>query len=385
MKDEGPLKEALNYLDNEFLSTQKNDFDEIKFKKVFEINSSQVGVAAIAEGLQKLANEQLYTHFLVNTKLKYIFKSANECFLTKNFVVLAYLTRAVIEHVATYAYVVAEIKSLVGRLCNQGSADKAVSEINKTRKVYKKNFYGISYTNITVRDRSKPIHVNECIEKLDDFFGRVNPGSEDEVTQGHSFLFHEAISDKDIHEQYGINVMPCSENSLVATDYDFLCDFVHPNYGGNFLVSSGELGGGLIDVGGKHAENLSILFIKKFLRYFLYLKELHNYDLHEHMQILAWLDRANKRGIKASKIFTSKALKYHGDGLTPDTAISFAARDFLEERKMFAQFLKDTFGVNDYKHSIFSVTEDFIIDQVEVVNKKIFVKFKNNLPDLKSS
>ena len=38
--------------------------------------------------------------------------------------------------------------------------------------------------------------------------------------------------------------------------YDYLCEFVHPNYGGNLLVSSGNLGKGII--GSKKLEDKNI-------------------------------------------------------------------------------------------------------------------------------
>src|SRR5947209_5457716 len=69
-----------------------------------------------------------------------------------------------------------------------------------------------------------------------------------------------ALQQSETHKRFHVNDFIRSLQKRVADiadTYDYLCDFVHPNYGSNLLVSTGTLGYGRLDPSvDTHAEHL---------------------------------------------------------------------------------------------------------------------------------
>lgn len=378
-----PFAGVLTYfVEDSKLSEYARNFDELKESYISTQPTVDKGIAGTRDLLQKVIFEQTFFNLLTAAKLKYIFKGASDCFDNNNVIGLATFSRSTLEHTATYAYTINKLEFTVDKLTGQTSQQAIEKCLNDLSSIYHISYYGSGNRNDKKTNSKKPIHIHDSINVLDGYFGKIDTSIESDnlVTPHHSFLFQEAFTRKEAIERFGIPIDPYPKLCIVRADYDFLCDFVHPNYGSNFLVTSGNLAEGLIDTPNDYVLNLNILFVKKCLRYWIYYKELRILDARANLKLNSWLQRSQKRGVKASRIFSKKVSKYHGDGKTMNTAYSFpTARDKVEEFEMFKVLLNDLRGT-DYKQSIAEICENFIIDKIELDNGKVFfVKMRKEL------
>ncbi|SDP84708.1 hypothetical protein [Desulforhopalus singaporensis] len=374
-----PFADVLAYFNEDSKSSKyARNFDEFKESNISSQPSVGKGIEGIRDLLQKVIYEQTFFNLLTAAKLKYIFNGASNCFTSDNVIGLAIFSRSTLEHTAAYAHVINKLEFTIDKLTGQTNQNVTEKLLNDLSLNYHISYYGTGNRNEKKHNSKKPIHIHDAIKTLDSCFGKIDTSNEVDNTNSphHSFLFQEAFTKDEAIERFGIPIDPFPKSHIVKADYDFLCDFVHPNYGSNFLVTSGNLAEGLIDSPNEHVRNLNILFVKKCLRYWLYYKELGLIDARANLKLNSWLQRSQKRGAKASRIFSKKLPKYHGDGNSIDSPYSFpTARDKIEEFEMFKILLKDLKG-KDYKQSVAKMVEDYIIDKIELDNGKIiFVKF----------
>lgn len=375
-----PFTDVLAYfVEDANLTEYASNFDDMKAYHLSAQPLVGEGIAGIRDLLQKVIFEQIFFNLLTAAKLKYIFRGASDCFKSENIIGLASFSRSTLEHTATYASTIKKLESTVDKLTGQNNSKVAEDSLKLLSAFYHISYYGSGDRNVQKKQSHKPIHIHDAIKDLDGFFGEVDPPSEQDGLDSahHSFLFQEAFTREEAIVRFGIPIDPFPKTHIVRTDYDFLCDFVHPNYGSNFLVTSGTLAEGLIDTPNEYVRNLNILFVKKCLRYWMYYKELRLRDANANLKLNSWLQRSEKRGAKATRIFSKKASKYEGDGKSIKTAYSFpSARDKVEEFEMFKYLLNDL-KVRDYQQSIAEVGENFIVDRIQLDNDQVvFVKWR---------
>lgn len=242
------------------------------------------------------------------------------------------------------------------------------------------SYYGTGDRNTKLDNPLKPIHIHDAIRTLDErlvkYYGILFDGDY-EKKRASGFLFHEEISEEEIREKYGIPYGTLTEKRVARTDYDFLCDFVHPNYGSNFLVTTGTIAEGAIDTPNDIIENLSILFVKKCIRYMKYYTQLTTDETIASMKLLLWHSRSFKRGAKANRIFVKKKLEVKGDGKTIESAYYF--HDQEEEITLFFDFLKEK-GAQEFRHSTADVSDDIHVYKIFTNNRlDFFIKMKSSL------
>jgi hypothetical protein len=376
--DANPFRDALAYfVEAPHLAEYGNNFDSMKDAYLSTRPFAGAGIVDVSDSLKRVIFEQGFFNLLTAAKLKYIFLGASDCFKSSNVIGLAYFARAALEHVSTYAYVVKTSESTVDKLSGQNSPQKALEALRALSDSFRVSYYGSGDRNEQSNIAKRPIHIHDAINALDDYFGYVTTQSDPENSRRHSFLFHEALTAEEARAKFGILFDPFPKIHLVRADYDFLCDFVHPNYGSNFLVTSGTIAEGSIDTPNEHIRNISFLFVKKSLRYWLYYRELQVRDFSAHLKFGAWLQRSHKNGAKASRIFAKKSSKFDGDGQSIQTAYTFpSARDKIEEFEMFRDLLRHL-KVEKHARSIVEASENSIVDRVEADNGLVFfVKYR---------
>lgn len=108
-----------------------------------------------------------------------------------------------------------------------------------------------------------------------------------------------------------------------ATTYDRLCEFVHPNYGSNLLVSSGILGAGaLARPASDYANELALT--NSCISSCLTLADRYQYDISCFLIILdSRIEIASLPNERVTTIFSEKGLTHQGDGKSKATAILF--------------------------------------------------------------
>tara|TARA_R110000764_G_scaffold57075_2_gene124321 strand:- start:204 stop:1352 length:1149 start_codon:yes stop_codon:yes gene_type:complete len=377
-----PFSEVLEYFMNEkMLIEYGRDFDKLKNRYTENYCVVNKGISGTRDLLQKVIFEHIYFNLLTAAKLKYIYKGASDCYSNDNVFGLASFARAALEHTANYAYIVKKLESTVNKLTGQSNQDAIDKLLKELSSAYNISYYGTGNRN-EQKNNKKPVHIHDSIKILDEYFGAIDTSLDIDNTTipHHSFLFQESFTKNEAIKRFGIPIDPYPKSHIVKADYDFLCDFIHPNYGSNFLVSSGSLAEGLIDTPNENIKNLNVLFVKKCLRYWVYYKELLLTDAGLGLNINNWLSRSQKNGAKATRIFSKKMPRNLGDGKTKQTAFTFpTARDQYEEFEMFSALVKDLQG-KTYSQSIAGLDETGIIDKIELDNGKVFyVKFSKNL------
>lgn len=362
-----------------------NSFESFKQSYISERNLHDGGIDQISELLKKVILEQSFTNLIIFTKLKYIYNGANGCYNNFNYLGLAYFTRAVLEHVATYAYIVKKTESSIDDLLGQTTPQSAIKVLQELSKNYNTFFYGTGNKNKIPGGSPNPIHINDAIKALDSYFGNVNDdlNKHSHDFPNYSFLFHGNYTLQKVKNEFGLNINPHPMVGIVHSDYDLLSDFVHPNYGSNFLVSSGNIAEGHIDVLSQNIRNVSTLFLKKCLRYWFYYNELKKKSLKSFFKLDAWLLNSYKQEAKPTRLFKLPNKVIIGDGKSPESAFAFPnARDKVEEWETFHDLCRKL-EVYDYVNTFVDISKSSHIEIIKAEDGRVFyVKWSRTLKGL---
>jgi hypothetical protein len=313
-----------------FMSSQANlaflnDFDEAMRGREERLPSRQSGDPAAdwAWLLYELARTHFYMLRVANLKIVRIAKGIRWAIEAGNATVQMTLVRSLLEHTAALSFQTEELAGLNDDLSRQADSCKLRQAIERHQKTVRNIYFNQSYTGCGGTTQKPDFHVNDYRKVLQ------NDYPEEERT------------------------------------YDRLCQFVHPNYGSNYLVSSGELGRGLLDRDYSEYEP-DIEFANTCTRKCLELA--HRYET-EASTYLLFLDSrieiAGKSGKRPMTIFSEKGLSHEGDGRAKESAIFFnKARSHVEAIEMTRRFLRSENRI--FKMSIVEGIEGgFLYERIE--------------------
>lgn len=173
-------------------------------RKAKEIRLKNNKIGTIAIDLIIIKNQFLFNYRILQTKLIYLINSMINSLNQDNHLVFALCSRSLLEHAGTIAYIYKKTENTINKLKNQSDYQKIQDILNIQKNNQKKVFYGTRFFKDDYL--KKAIHTEELIK---DYLEKKFPNA--------------------------------------GQIYGFLCDFVHPNYGSNLFVSSGDLGNGMID------------------------------------------------------------------------------------------------------------------------------------------
>jgi hypothetical protein len=231
---------------------------------------------------------------VIGLKLAEIGLGYNQAKKVENASVQITLSRAFLEHAASLAYQAAKLEAKVADFPKQPD----ISSIELKIKSALTELSTLYYASSRSKDNRDYVNVNSMIKYL-------------------------AKKVKDIQQRY-----------------DELCDFVHPNYKSNLLVSEGKLGAGKLGLPYAQLEK-ELLFaddtVDTCSNAVLEIQK-------EMSRNLALVDSYIKISMlpdtKPSQIFSTKAA-YSGDGKSPETAICFEkARTLMENHAALAEYFK---------------------------------------------
>lgn len=205
--------EALSLLLNDFRRRQEafsflSNYDEamarLREKYRLRIESIDSHLKLIAKDLFDIADQSFFLFQVIEWKIDYLAEGLLQAIESKNPLSLANNARGLVEHIASLAGVGSQIDRLENSLRGQQS-EKAIKEVIGRAKDYlQRAYYGRSPT-ASEKQEPKSIHINDSLK-----------------------VFSKEV--KNIQEIY-----------------DFLCEYVHPNYGSNLLVSTGTLASGRLN------------------------------------------------------------------------------------------------------------------------------------------
>ncbi|PTP81557.1 hypothetical protein CWO04_22420 [Vibrio splendidus] len=295
---EATLKSYIEYVgNNDSLRDHDRRFAEHSkhLEKKFKKLAPPLNV--ISKRLYKISKNTFYLIELFDYKIYLLAKGALQSIETRNPLTLANTTRAIMEQIAVYHHCLSSISIMLENLKDQGTLEKITKIIEKCENTINRTYSGQG--KAYAENGAKAIHVNEAIKSLT-----------------------EEISD-------------------ALKVYDYLCEFVHPNYGGNLLVSSGDLGKGIIAAKRMEDKNIEkMLDVICSVFDYLSFKKLVNPTLMwslEHYVELCMMPKA-----KLSSIFSVKKAVPVGDGKTIKSAFFFKnARTSQEAMRLMYQYLAD--------------------------------------------
>lgn len=178
---------------------QFNDFDALILvtRQKVEVSDQPADVKEVACALFELLKDNIFLARVMGNKLAAIGDGIVFAKTNQNPTVHVSLARAFLEHAASVAYHAEILEKCVDGFKAIKNLDQLKSAFSKNHKIFRQIYYGS-----TIDADKNFVHVNDMIKALE----KKLPG--------------------------------------IRQSYDNLCDFVHPNFGSNKLVSSGELGSG---------------------------------------------------------------------------------------------------------------------------------------------
>lgn len=343
MEDDTP-----EYTDTKALLLLLNDFRERResFSVFSDYDKSMVGIREtyrpriesldsplkpIAKELFEIADQSFFLLQVVEWKIDYLAEGLFQAIQSKNPLSLANNARALVEHVASIAGICSEIGRLENTLHGQQSEKIIKEAIGRAKSYLQRAYYGRS-PKASGKQEPKSIHINDSLKAL-------------------------SKKVKNIEEIY-----------------DFLCEYVHPNFGSNLLVSTGELANGRLNPPEEyHRETLDQL--RRICSYcMIYLKEQATEHLSSPIRIQALIDLCLVRGAKLQNVFAVKAAQPIGDGKSKATAYYFPkARTSQEAIQLTYQFFESE-GYKWVSQEVGGVEDGYIYDIHNTNKGRVWVK-----------
>jgi hypothetical protein len=290
--------EAYNDVQTEL--ARLNDFDSVlaSFEAHLGLPSKEgTPSQRIAADLLKVCRYFMFLQRVAEIKIKYVVNGLQWAIADKNPIVEFALLRSLIEHLAALCFQADKIYTLEQKLKGNNNEQKINEALASCVQALERLFYGQS---ADPHARYKRFHTNDFLESLEQRVG-------------------------EIHDVY-----------------NYLCDFVHPNYGSNLLVSSGNLGSGVLDPpADTHADHLirACSYAIKALNEVGDVARTAGATL---ARVSDYITIATMPNQSAGSIFSRKALRFEGTGKSKQDAIFFRnARTSAEAVGMIYRYLEE--------------------------------------------
>lgn len=175
-----------------------SDFDELMSATQARLPERQEGneLVEIAWRLFELSRDHFFVLRVIGLKLAEVGRGFLAAKGQRNPTVLLTLARSLMEHTASLSYQVNELAKVELDLSKQSEGSGILAVIGRHHSIIRQIYYGRNSKEAQIES----VHVNDMLKTLKDSYS----------------------SDEE--------------------DYGRLCEYVHPNYGSNKLVSGGEIG-----------------------------------------------------------------------------------------------------------------------------------------------
>jgi hypothetical protein len=306
-----------------------NDYDRAmnQLRATVSVESAKLRepLRTIASRLFSVADGVFFLFHVCAWKIDYIAEALIHAIEAKNPIALANNTRALVEHLAALVAISNELEELETKLPGQNT-EKAIDGLIKRAEVFMHRAYYGKSGKVSGKKEDQALHVNDCLEAL-------------------------TKEAPDIEEVYA-----------------FLCEYVHPNYGSNLLVSSGQLAAGrLVPPEEFHREVLDRL--KGYCSMsMLLLRDRQLAQFGALIRLQGLVELCFVTGANVNNVFAIKPPKPHGDGKSRETAFFFKnARTPAEALGLCYEFLaKEKIQVQSRQSGGFSdgaIYDEFATDK----------------------
>lgn len=251
----------------------------------------------VSKNLYDISHNTFYLIELFKYKFHLLAKAIIYSIETDNPLSLANNLRSLIEQFLVYTYSMNSIEKFLDNIKGMNDEKIICELINKALATNKRTYFG--QKNSLMQDKSDAaIHINDALKEVGKTITNI----------------------KEI--------------------YDDLCEYVHPNYHGNLLISTGTLGKGKIEVKNNNHKDVKKLVAISFSIISILKKNTFYYP------ILTWrlhelVERCFQDNAKITNIFSEKEAKPQGDGKSIETAFYFPqARTSQEGLKLMYTYLE---------------------------------------------
>lgn len=318
-------------MENEELWEHVKDFDALRgnFDSRLPSEEDSSETAQITVGLINLAYEHFYSTLVFRFRTRELARGIFEAEKKRNLMVLFNLARAFMEHTASLAFQNQALEKAVADIERKQDFAQIQQSICKHRGIIARLYYG---GNGSPTD-AKRFHVNDFLNAL---------AAIDERAPEH---------------------------------YEALCEFVHPNYKSNLLVSDGVLSAGSIGIPSETmTKELSL--VRNVIESCAAL----DWDMvisgTRHLSMIEnWATLINVKGAKLSQVFSVRAA-HTGDGKSKDTAIFFKrARTPVEAIQAFHKYLEQE-KITSHGRRIEDVDSGYLFEIVSTDKGPLWVKYR---------
>jgi len=296
-----------------------DDYNRLRNNAQENIGILDEPLKTIAIRLYDITNNGFFLIQVCGWKIDYLAEALIHAIEAKNPLALANNTRALVEHLAALVMIIEKLEQLEKNLCGQGSEKTINDALVQAEKFVYRSFYGKS-PKLTSDKNEQALHINDCLKILK------------------------------------------KEVDNIEDVYDFLCEYVHPNYGSNLLVSTGQLGKGRLNPPEEFHRDILDRICRCCSHSMLFLKE-HDIQFGSvFVRLQGLLELCFNQGAKVTSVFSFKTPKPEGDGKSRDTAFYFRnARTNMEAIKLCYEFLEKE-GNEVRKRDIGGIVNGFIYD-----------------------
>jgi len=270
-------------------------------------------------------------------KILYLLRALKHDLEDRNPLSLASNTRGLVEHTAAMSYAGSALEQLLKALDNQSSEARINQALKKAEITIESCFYGSSPKG-SDPEKPKAPHINDCLNVL-----KEQPGLDE-----------------------------------IGDIYGYLCEFVHPNYGSNTLVSTGIIGEGLLDPPPEYHKEAIQTFCTGCVLCLSYLLEVLSprYSI-ACIRLGDLVHRCVSPGARITNVFSVREPSTSSDGTTKETAIFFSkARTHFEAMEMTYKYMNSK-GINTdgLMRHIDEFGERFFYEYWDTPEGKIWFKF----------
>ncbi|WP_440465731.1 hypothetical protein ACKI1H_17250 [Pseudomonas sp. YH-1] len=285
---------------NEFLRDHDSRFQELRSSVKKKSANLRPPLNVVSQRLYTIADHSFYCVELFNYKCYLLAKGIIHALETSNPLSLANNCHSLLEQIATLNYCMQAIEEMINDLKDQGALEKINNIILKAETTLQRTYAGRGGKKGGPKEE-EAIHVSSSIREL-----------------------QKIITD-------------------AQQSYDYLCEFVHPNYGNNLLISSGVIGTGKI--GSRENSDESIKKIASISCNLLNFSRKVNHTTYPYLtwQAHHYVEICLQKGAKITNVFSTKKPVPQGDGRSKETAFFFKnARTSQEAIALSYQYLTET-------------------------------------------
>jgi hypothetical protein len=305
-----------------------------------DLEDKNPALASVGVRLFRCLHDGHFLLLMCLAKIDYLASSLCHAIETKNPIALASGARALLEHVGSLAFVAGTFDRLANSLNGQQSEPKIISSIESASGFFQRCYYGAGSKNPNGKNVTAPHVESDYIKTL-------------EKRCGDRF-----------------------EN--IAQIYGKLCEFVHPNYGSNLLVSGGEIGSGKIKPPAEVLKPQTDEFCTQIVSFCAMLDDLVGDICFRASALGGVLRSMSLPGAKLQNIFSERPAIPQGDGLSEESAFYFHnARTREESMEMTNRFLSEKGVPPNCRRAIGSVSEEFLTEYWETKSGKIWFRYIN--------